>query len=95
MNSSRSISDEWFNSICLSSLLLGIFIMKTWVEFSLTSLGNLKYNYVIKTNINVPLINSSVVTGLNFFLLIISAITSSKTINILPFLPIIYSPIFL
>ena len=69
--------------------------MKTWVEFSLTSLGNLKYNYVIKTNINVPLINSSVVTGLNFFLLIISAITSSKTINILPFLPIIYSPIFL
>ena len=47
------------------------------VEFNLTSLGTLKYDYVIKTReilIFLPLINTSVTTGLSFLLLIISAI---------------------
>ena len=36
-------------AICWSSLLFGIFMIKKRVEFSLTSLGNLKYDYVTKT----------------------------------------------
>ena len=58
------------------------FIIKKCVEFSLTSFGTLKYDYVIKT-IKIlsflPLINNSVTTGLRFLSLIISAIISSKT----------------
>ena len=42
----------------------------------------------------LPLIKNSVTTGFSFLLLIISAITSSKTI-ILRFLPILYFSIFL
>ena len=49
MKSLKSVSDEWFNAICWSSLLLGIFMIKKWVEFSLTSFGTLKYDCVIKT----------------------------------------------
>ena len=63
MKSLVSISDEWFNAICWSSLLFGIFAIKKWVVFSLTSFGTLKYDCVIKTReiFNfLPLINSSV-----------------------------------
>ena len=41
--------DEWFSSICWNSLLFGIFMMKKLLEFSLTSFGTLRYDYVIKT----------------------------------------------
>ena len=47
-----------------------------------------KDDYVIKTTKIVsflPLINNTVTIGLNFLLLSISAISSSKTINILKF----------
>ena len=50
--------------------------------------GTLKYDFIIITieTFNFPpLINNSVTTGLSFLLLIISAITSSKTINFLRF----------
>ena len=50
-------------AICWSSLLFGIFMIKKRVEFSLTSLGNLKYDYVTKTKEMfsfLPLINNSV-----------------------------------
>ena len=43
------MSDEWFNAICWSSPLFEIFVIKRWVEFSLTSFGTLKYDWVIKT----------------------------------------------
>ena len=58
----RSISDSWFNAICWSSLLLGILMMKKWVEFSLTSFGTLKYDCVINTIEMfsfLPLVNDS------------------------------------
>ena len=71
--------------------------MKKWVEFSLLSFGTLTFHCVIKTiemfNF-VPLRNNSVTTGFSFLLLIISSIISSKTINILRFLPILYSSVF-
>ena len=38
-----------FNAICWSSLLFGVLIIKKSVEFSLTSFGTLKYDWVIKT----------------------------------------------
>ena len=38
MKSLVLISDEWFSAICWSSLLFRIFVIKKWVEFSLTSL---------------------------------------------------------
>ena len=66
--------DEWFNTICWSSLLLGIFIIKR-VVLSLTSFGTLKNDCTIKTiemfNL-LPLINSSVTIKFIFLLLIIS-----------------------
>ena len=77
------MSDKWFSEICWSSLLFGIFMIKKWVEFSLTSFGSLKYVYVIKTREMVnflPLINNSVTNEFRFLLLIISAIILSKTI---------------
>ena len=43
------ISDEGFSAICWSSLFFGIFVIKKWVAFSLTSFGTLKYDCVIKT----------------------------------------------
>ena len=59
------MSDEWFISICWSSLLFGIFMIKKCVVFNLTSLVTLKYDYVIKTieifNLPPP-INNSVTT---------------------------------
>ena len=98
MKSLKLMSDEWFSAICWSSLLFGIFIMKKWVEFSLTSFGTLNYDCVIKT-IEIfsflPLRNKSVTIEFSFLLLIISAIISSKTINILRSLSILYSLIFL
>ena len=61
--------------------------MKKWVEFSPTSFGTLKYDYVIKTRemfIFLRLIIKSVTIEFSFLLLlIISAIISSKTISIL------------
>ena len=78
--------DEWFSSICWNSLLFGIFMMKKWLEFSLTSFGTLRYDYVIKTKEMfsfLPVINNSIIIEFSFLLLMISAIISSKTINIL------------
>ena len=66
---------------------------KKCVEFSLTSFGTLKYDCVINA-IEVfnflPLINNLVTIEFRFLLLIGSAIISSKTINILRFIPILY-----
>ena len=42
------MSDKWFNTICWSSLLMGIFVIKKCVALSLTSFGALKYDCVIK-----------------------------------------------
>ena len=50
----------------------------------LACFGTLKYDCVIKRSemlIFLPLVNSSVIIEICFLLLIISAITSSKTIN--------------
>ena len=58
------------------------------VQFSLTSLGTLKYDYIIKASEMLSfllLINISITIGLSFLLLIISAIISSETINTLRF----------
>ena len=58
------------------------------MEFSLTSLGTLIYDFVMKTSKMfsfVPLINNSVITGLHFLLLIILAIMSPKYINTICF----------
>ena len=56
-----------------------MFMITKCVEFSLTSFGTLKYDYITKTiemfNF-LPLINNSVTTGLSFLLLAISAIMS-------------------
>ena len=71
-------------------------MVKKCVEFSLISFGTAKYYCVIKTReiFNfLPLINNSDTIGLNYFLLSISAITSSKTINYLHFLFELYSSI--
>ena len=47
-------------------------MMKKWVEFSLTSFGTLKYEYVIKTiemfNF-LPLMNSALTIGLSVFII--------------------------
>ena len=43
MKSLKSKSSERFTEICLSYLLFGIFIIKKWVEFIVTSFGTLKY----------------------------------------------------
>ena len=92
MKSLELISDEWFSTIYWSSLLVGIFIMKKWVEFSLTSFGT--YDCVIKTweifNF-LSLIKNLVITEFIFLLLIISAMISSKTINILRSSSVLYS----
>ena len=73
-------------------------MIKKRVEFSLTSFGTSKYDCLINT-IEIfnflPLISNSVTTGFSFLLLIISAIMSSKTINILRFLTRLHSSIFL
>ena len=57
------MSDEWFMAICWSSLLFGIFVIKMWVVFSLTSFETLTYAWVIKIREifnSLPLINNSV-----------------------------------
>ena len=88
MKSLEIIYDEWFSTICGSSLLFRILIMKKSVEFSLTYFVTLKYDCVIKTiemfNF-LPLANNSVTTEFSFLLLIITAIISSKTINFYAF----------
>ena len=43
------MSDAWYIVICWSSLLFGIFAIKKWLVFSVTSFGTLKYDCVIKT----------------------------------------------
>ena len=73
MKSLVSMSDEWFSAICWSSLLFGIFMIKKWVEFSLTSFETLKYDCVIKTREIfdfLPLINNLVTAEFRFLLLI-------------------------
>ena len=78
--------DEWFSPICWNSLLFGIFMMKKWLEFSLTSFGTLRYDYVIKTREMfsfLPVINNSIIIEFSVWLLMISAIIPSKTVNIL------------
>ena len=73
-------------------------MIKICVEFSLTSFSTLKCDCAEKTRemFNLlSLINNSVTTGLTFLLLNISAIISSKTINILRSLPRLYYSIFL
>ena len=78
--------DEWFSSICWNSLLFGIFMMKKWLEFSLASFGTLRYDYVIKTREMfsfLPVINNSIIIEFSVWLLMISAIIPSKTVNIL------------
>ena len=68
-------------------------LLSKCVEFSLISFGTLKYDCV-KDNLKydlktiemlnfMPPINNSVTSGFSFLLLLISAIMSSKTINIL------------
>ena len=62
----KPISDEWFDAICWSSLLFGIFIIKNCGEFSITFFGTWKYDCVIKAieMLNIlSLINNSVITG--------------------------------
>ena len=64
------MSDEWFIAICWSSLLLGIFAIKKWLVFSLTSFRTLKYDWVTKTReifIFLHLINNSVTVEFSFF----------------------------
>ena len=71
--------------------------MKKWAEFCLTSFGTLNYDCVIKGRemLNfMPLVNNSVTSGFSSLLLIKSTIISSKIINILRFLPTLYSSIF-
>ena len=68
------------------------------VEFSLAFFGTLTYGYVIKASEMynfLLLINSSVTIGFSFLLLLISTITSSKTINTLHFFPRLHSSIIL
>ena len=68
----KSISGEWLIAICWSFFLFGTFIIKKDVEFSLTSLGTLKYYCVIKTSKMfsfLPLINSSLAIGSNLFVI--------------------------
>ena len=85
-------------AIFWSSLLFGIFTIKKYVQFSLTSYGTLKNDRVIKTReiFNfLPVINSSATIWFSFLLLIISAIISSKSINTLFSSPRLYLLIFL
>ena len=67
----------------LKFFFFGIFIIKKCVELSLTSFGTLKYEILSF----LPLVKNSVITGLRFLLLMISAIMLSNTIDILPFFP--------
>ena len=72
-------------------------MIKKLLELSLTSFETLKYDSVITTRemFNfLPLINNSVIIEFSFLLLIISVIISSKTINILRSLSVLYSSIF-
>ena len=48
MKSLKSILDEWLEVICWSSLLLGIFMIKQCVVFSLIVLGTLKVTSTTK-----------------------------------------------
>ena len=74
-----SKSDDWLYAVLLSSLLFGIFVIKKCLAFSLTPIGTLNYDCVMKTReiFNfLPLINKSVTILLSFLLLYISAIIS-------------------
>ena len=94
MKSLEFMSDEWFRALYWSSVLFGIFMIKNWLEFSLTSFGTLKYDCVIKIieifNL-LLLINNPVSTEVSILLLITLATISSKTINILRSLSVLYS----
>ena len=81
------MSDESFNAIRWSSLLFIIFAIKKWVVFSLTS-SRISWlsNKTREIFYFLPLISNSVTAEFRFLLWIISAVTSSKTMNILFFL---------
>ena len=72
----------------LKFCFLEIFVINKCLEFTLISFGILKYDCIIKTiemfNF-LLLINSSVTIEFSFLFSIISAMISSKTINILGF----------
>ena len=51
MESLNSMSDKWFDAICWSSLLLGIFLIKWFAAFSPIVLGTLRLWYKNKWNI--------------------------------------------
>ena len=68
-----------------------------WVEFSIRSFGTLMYDCVINTTeiFNfLSLINNSVTIEFSFLLLIITAIISPKTINILRSLSTLYYSLY-
>ena len=67
----KSMSDKWFDATCLSSLLLGIFMIKQCVAFNLIVLETFKRECDIKRSKTlsfIPLKNISVTIGLNFLL---------------------------
>ena len=69
MKSLNSMSDKWFDPICWSPPLLGIFMVKC-LAFSFIVLGTLKQEFDIKRSgmlSFLPFENNSVITGLNFF----------------------------
>ena len=81
----KSISDEELVAICWSYCLFKIFMMKKCLLFSLISFDPWNYDWVMKTKkiFNfLSLINSSVTTEWRFLLLIVLAIISSNTINV-------------
>ena len=84
MKSFNSISFEWFDAGCRSSLLLVIFMIKWCVAFSLIVLGTLRCDCDIKTieilSFLPPRYNSGTM-GFNVLLASISDIMSSNTIN--------------
>ena len=74
-----------FKSNLLKLSFVWNLIINQCVEFCLTSFSTVRYDCVIKAKEMVnflPLINSSVTPGLEFLLLIISAIISSNTTDI-------------
>ena len=69
MKSLKSMSDEWFDAICWSSLLLGILIIKYCVKSSLIGLGTFKSDCEIKISEILSFLslkNNSVTKGLTF-----------------------------
>ena len=91
----KSTSDEWLYAISLSYCLLGILVIKQCISVSCNMFRSFKTFLQNKKTVSfLPLRNNSVTTKLSFSLASISAIISSKTINILSFLFGLYSSMF-